>query len=316
MNGSMALGAPDDASLPTELRLTPAPAPLHQGQRLVRPGPPGRVNSCPQRTARMIVAGTRVDLCGSPHVLDMVRDRLAGGKPLAIGSVNLDHIHHFGGIERSRLNLPDERPTHEWLLLADGQPIVDRANDLTGTKWPRLTGSDLLPDILRVAETMGSSVGFVGGTPRVHELLGKRLRRDYPALDVVGYWEPDRTTVESPTLAREMAEQVRTAGADIVVVSLGKPTQELWIEEFGDVTGARLLLAFGAAADFMAGEVSRAPHFFSEHGLEWLFRLAMEPRRLARRYVVQGPEAWFRLRGAYLVADSDPSTEKKGTTAR
>jgi exopolysaccharide biosynthesis WecB/TagA/CpsF family protein len=265
----------------------------------------------PQRTARMIVAGTRVDLCGTPHVLGLVGDRLKGGKPLAIGSVNLDHIHHFGGIERSRLNLPDERPTHEWLLLADGQPIVDRANDLTGTKWPRLTGSDLLPEILSLAETAGASVGFLGGTPQVHERLRRRLTRNHPALRVAGYWAPDRRTVQDETLGRELAESVRESGADIVVVSFGKPVQELWIERYGDHTGARLLLAFGAATDFMAGDSTRAPRFMSDHGFEWLYRLAREPRRLARRYVVQGPEAWFRLRGAYLVADSDPSSDRR-----
>lgn len=255
----------------------------------------------------MDIAGTRVDLCGTPHVLSVVAERLSGGKPLAIGSVNLDHIHHFGGIERSRLNLPTERPTHEWLLLADGQPIVDRARDLTGTQWPRLTGADLLPRLLELARAERKSVGFLGGTPRVHEHLRTTLARDYPGLVVSGYWAPDRTTVEDDVLADDIADQVRAAGTDVLVVGLGKPVQEVWIERFGDDTGARVFLAFGAAADFLSGDVARAPSIMSEHGLEWLFRLVHEPRRLFRRYLVQGPEAWLRLRGAYLVADSDPS---------
>lgn len=266
-----------------------------------------RTRASQQRRAQMVVAGTRVDLCGTAHVLDVVDERLRGGKPLAIGSVNLDHIHHFGGIERSRLNLPAERPTHDWLLLADGQPVVDRANDLTGTKWPRLTGSDLLPEILELAQGLGKSVGFLGGTPQVHERLRRRLANTYPTLPVAGYWAPDRATVQDEVLGQELAESVHDSGADILVVSFGKPVQELWIERFGDFTGARLLLAFGAAADFMAGESSRAPHFMSDHGMEWLYRLAREPRRLSRRYIIQGPEAWFRLRGAYLVSDTDPS---------
>lgn len=260
-----------------------------------------------QRRAEMIVAGTKVDLCGTERVLELAAERLGGGKQLAIGSVNLDHIHHFGGIERSRLNLPPERPDHDWLLLADGQPIVDRANELTGTKWPRLTGSDLLPEILAVAEKMQKSVGFLGGTPHVHDRLRRRINETYPALKVAGYWAPDRATVQDQELGGQLARSIAAEGVDILVVSFGKPVQELWIERFGGETGARLLLAFGAAADFMAGESTRAPHFMSDNGFEWLYRLAREPRRLSRRYIVQGPEAWFRLRGAYLVSDSDPS---------
>ncbi|WP_308128538.1 WecB/TagA/CpsF family glycosyltransferase [Rhodococcoides kroppenstedtii] len=271
------------------------------------PTGPGSTRSAPERTARMDIAGTRVDLCGTPHVISVVAERLSGGKPLAIGSVNLDHIHHFGGIERSRVNLPTERPTHEWLLLADGQPIVDRAQDLTGTKWPRLTGADLLPKLLELARAQRKSVGFLGGTPRVHEHLRTALARDYPGLEVSGYWAPDRSTVEDDRLADDIADQVRAARTDVLVVGLGKPVQEIWIERFGDDTGARVFLAFGAAADFLSGDVSRAPALMSEHGLEWLYRLVHEPRRLFRRYLVQGPEAWLRLRGAYLVSDSDPS---------
>ncbi|GGF90351.1 hypothetical protein GCM10007304_00290 [Rhodococcoides trifolii] len=262
----------------------------------------------------MIVAGTPVDLCGTPYVLSTAAQRLTSGKALAIGSVNLDHIHHFGGIERTRHNLVTESNTMEWLLLADGMPIVDRGNELTGTHWPRLTGADLLPEILHLAHTTDRSVGFLGGTPLVHELLRRRLMRNYPGLRVSGYWSPDRSVVDSDELSHAVADDIRDAGTDVLVVSLGKPRQELWIDRHGDTTQSRLFLAFGAATDFLAGRVERAPSWMSEHGFEWLYRLAKEPQRLTHRYLIEGPEAWVRLRGAYLVSDSNhPAHGRAGT---
>lgn len=96
----------------------------------------------------------------------------------------------------------------------------------------------------------------------------------------------------------KLADEIRQAAPDVLVVGLGKPRQELWIAEYGHLTGAKVLLAFGAVVDFLAGHVRRAPLWASSHGLEWAWRLMLEPRRLARRYLVEGPEAYVKLRTA------------------
>ena len=113
---------------------------------------------------------------------------------------------------------------------------------------------------------------------------------------------PAPAEVDSEPGSAELAATIRRAGVDVLVVGLGKPRQERWIDTWGAATGARVLLPFGASLDFMAGAVDRAPEIWQRAGLEWLFRLRQEPRRLARRYLIQGPGSYLRLRRARPVA--------------
>jgi exopolysaccharide biosynthesis WecB/TagA/CpsF family protein len=134
----------------------------------------------------------------------------------------------------------------------------------------------------------------------MHIALSARLEETHPSLAVSGYWAPERSDVESHQRSRQVAQSIRDAGTDILFVGLGKPRQELWIEDHGSVTGASVLLAFGAAADFYAGVQDRAPEWMSRSGLEWSYRLYREPTRLWKRYLVQGPLAAYRMRTARL----------------
>jgi exopolysaccharide biosynthesis WecB/TagA/CpsF family protein len=90
-----------------------------------------------------------------------------------------------------------------------------------------------------------------------------------------------------------MTEQIAGAEVTILIVCLGKPRQEEWIAEHGYASGAKVCLAFGAVVDFLAGRISRAPQWMANHGLEWAWRLLREPRRLSRRYLIQGPKAYL-----------------------
>ncbi|ORW89871.1 teichoic acid biosynthesis protein [Mycobacterium sp. IEC1808] len=243
---------------------------------------------------RMVVSGSVVERCDTDQVLSIISARLrsrAGG--LAVGSVNLDHLHHFrslGATPASRL---------EWLLLADGMPIAWRGQLLTAKPWPRVTGADLLPAVLALAESAGQRVGFFGGSAQTHRLLAQRLRTHYPALVVSGMWAPDPADIESGSDA--LAADIRAAGTDILVVSLGKPRQEQWVDRHGFATGAKVFLPCGGAIDFLAGMTSRAPNWMQRAGLEWFYRLTREPQRLARRYLLQGPLALLRASRAQLI---------------
>jgi N-acetylglucosaminyldiphosphoundecaprenol N-acetyl-beta-D-mannosaminyltransferase len=249
---------------------------------------------------RLVLGGAAVDLRRAEDVLAAVRDRLAvrGGAPLAVSSANLDHIHHFGLHGANRADLDLTAGTPEWLVLLDGAPLVRRAYRLSGVQWPRLAGSDLLAPLIADAESAGVSVGFLGGRPAMHERLAEVLAERHPALKVAGMWAPERAELADPRGALALAHTVRKAGVDLLVVGLGKPRQERWIQHHAATSGARVLLAFGASADFLAGEVSRAPVWVQKASAEWLYRLVMEPRRLGRRYLVQGPPAMWRLRTA------------------
>lgn len=243
---------------------------------------------------RMVVSGSVVERCDTGEVLSIIAARLAAEGPgLAVGSVNLDHLHHFrrlGAAPMGRL---------EWLLLADGMPIAWRGKLLTAKPWPRVTGADLLPAVLALAESSGRRVGFFGGSPTTHQLLARHLRQRYPALAVSGMWSPQPEDIE--TRSDALAAAIREAGTDVLIVSLGKPRQEQWVDRHGSATGARIFLPCGGAVDFLAGQTRRAPQWMQRIGLEWFYRLTHEPRRLSRRYLLHGPFALLRATRAQLI---------------
>ncbi|WP_078312484.1 MULTISPECIES: WecB/TagA/CpsF family glycosyltransferase [unclassified Mycobacterium] len=248
---------------------------------------------------RVTISQVTVDLCSVRDVLAAVAQRAAAraDRPLVVGSVNLDHLHHFGA-GRANPDCAELGPRLDWLMLADGAPIVARARLKTRRNWPRITGADLLPLVLEQARRTGKRVGFLGGLPQTHDRLRAVLDERYPGLDIAGWWAPDRCDLTDPGRSDDLARDIAAAGADVLVVGLGKPLQELWIARHGVTTGAVILLAFGASADFLAGAVTRAPEWMQRCGLEWSYRLGREPRRMARRYLVQGPASVLRLRRA------------------
>lgn len=261
-----------------------------------------------QAPVRMVVSGNIVERCEIQDVLSIVDSHLrsSSGRGLALGSVNLDHLHHFRVAGSAPGGLV------EWLLLADGMPIAWRGRLLTARPWPRVTGADLLPAVLALAEANGRRVGFFGGSPQTHRLLAEHLRSHYPDLVISGMWAPFPDDIESRSQA--LCSAIRTARTDLLIVSLGKPRQEHWVDEHGHATGARVFLPFGGAIDFLAGRTSRAPHWMQRSGLEWLYRLTREPRRLARRYLLQGPVSLLRAARAQLICY--PGIHYVGTSAQ
>ena len=256
---------------------------------------------------RLFLGGSPVDLREFDETIAFVADRARSTQhpPLAVASINLDHIHHFGTGSRLAGTLAGSEPESdtnavEWLNLIDGAPLASQAERLTGRAWPRLAGSDLIGPLLARAELDGTSIGFLGGAESTHLVLRGQLATMYPRLRVSGFWAPERAELSDPLRSTAIAQEIAAAQTGMLIVGLGKPRQELWIAEYGSATEARVLLAFGAVVDFLAGRVSRAPRWIADNGLEWAWRLALEPRRLATRYLVNGPPAYLAVRRSGL----------------
>jgi exopolysaccharide biosynthesis WecB/TagA/CpsF family protein len=255
-------------------------------------------------TNKVILGGTPVDLMDPEPALDLILARAGrrGLPPLGVASVNLDHLHHFGtGGRWSGTLHADPASAVDWLYLLDGAPLVSQSQRLTGHRWPRLAGSDLASPLLARAEQLGLRVGFLGGSAENQQLLAGKIAEEHPRLRVAGMWSPDREELASAKDSERIAKDIARSGTQILYVGLGKPRQELWIDRYATLTGAAVLLAFGAAVDFLAGRVHRAPQWASEHGLEWGYRLALEPKRLASRYLIDGPPAYVKLRTASCI---------------
>lgn len=162
------------------------------------------------------------------------------------------------------------------LVLPDGIGVIKGAAMLGTPLKEKTPGIEFAAHLMgRMAEE-GLSLYLLGAKPGVAEQAAENLRKQYPGLRIAGthdgYFRDDGP----------VTEDIRRSGADAVFVCLGAPKQELWMEKNGDATGAKLLCGLGGSLDVFAGVVERAPKFWSDHGLEWFYRLCKEPRRIGR----------------------------------
>jgi N-acetylglucosaminyldiphosphoundecaprenol N-acetyl-beta-D-mannosaminyltransferase len=174
------------------------------------------------------------------------------------------------------------------LVITDGMPLVWLAWLRGYTACERLSGADFVDYICKLSEERGWRNYFYGGKPGIAELMVSRLREKYPALPVAGTDCPPFSKLTEAEKA-ETAKRILSTGPNIVWVGLSTPKQELWMSEFEELLPGTILVGVGAAFDFHAGAVKRAPRWMQSAGLEWFYRLASEPRRLWRRYVVLAP---------------------------
>jgi N-acetylglucosaminyldiphosphoundecaprenol N-acetyl-beta-D-mannosaminyltransferase len=173
------------------------------------------------------------------------------------------------------------------LVTPDGMPLVWGLRVLGIPHASRVYGPSLTPLVCERAARDGISVGFYGGTPRVLERLHTELLRMFPDLKIAYSWPPPFRALSSEEEDRVVRE-INDSGARIVFVGLGTPKQEQWMVRHQDKLDA-VMLGVGAAFDFIAGEKRQAPSWMQRRGLEWLFRLVTEPRRLWRRYLYSNP---------------------------
>ena len=169
------------------------------------------------------------------------------------------------------------------MVVADGMPLI-WASRLGRRPLPeRVTGADLVPRLCARAAEAGHRVFFLGGGDGVAACAAERLAARFPGLQVAGVESPPfRELTEAENLA--LIARVREARPDILFVASSQPKGELWCHDNYRALGVPAVLQVGAAIDFAAGRVARAPRWVGRVGLEWAFRLALEPRRLGSRY--------------------------------
>lgn len=170
------------------------------------------------------------------------------------------------------------------LATPDGAPIAWAVRHFTGQPQVRVNGPDLMWKTLAAAAQAGISVYFYGSTPATLAALGAASQRDFPGLQIAGSAAPP---FRPPQREEELADiaRINNSGAGLVFISLGCPKQERWMARNFALVAAPLI-GVGAAFDYHAGTLKRAPLWWQDHGLEWLYRLGSEPRRLAGRYLV------------------------------
>jgi N-acetylglucosaminyldiphosphoundecaprenol N-acetyl-beta-D-mannosaminyltransferase len=173
------------------------------------------------------------------------------------------------------------------IVAADGMPLVWALN-ASGAGASRVCGPDTLLAACEYGLARGWRHYFYGGAPGVAEKLVGRLSRKYPGLNVAGIQCPPFRPL-TPEEDEQSCAQIRAAKPDLIWVGLGTPKQEIWMSRHQGQCGGAIMLGIGAAFDFHAGLVRRAPRWMQQSGLEWLCRLFADPRRLWRRYLLMAP---------------------------
>jgi N-acetylglucosaminyldiphosphoundecaprenol N-acetyl-beta-D-mannosaminyltransferase len=168
-------------------------------------------------------------------------------------------------------------------VLCDGMPLVWASRWLGNPLPERVAGSDLVPQLLELAEKHKYHVFFLGASPEANEQAVANVRAQYPAIRISHYSPPFRPLPEMED--EDICRRIRAAKPDILLVAFGCPKAEKWIARNFRSLGVPVTIGVGATIDFLAGKVVRAPIWMQRAGAEWLFRLCQEPRRLLPRYM-------------------------------
>jgi len=192
------------------------------------------------------------------------------------------------------------------LVTADGMPIV-WASQLQGTPLPeRVAGSNLISLLSRAAAENGLSVFLLGGDPGTAEAAAKVLEEQSPGLVVAGTYFPEFGFERNPEQLEAVRVALKEARPDIVFVGLNFPKSARLIEQMRDALPGAWWMIVGISFSFLSGAVRRAPVWMGRAGLEWVHRLGQEPRKLLRRYLLEGAPFALRMLGrSALRRDSD-----------
>lgn len=173
------------------------------------------------------------------------------------------------------------------LSLVDGTPLLWLAKFL-GVPFPeKISGSDFVLPLMAMAANQGLRVYLLGGVATVGPMAAKKLIAAYPGLNIVGVDSPPLGFEKNDAQQAEVLAKIAAAKPHILLVALGCPKQELWMAQHSHAYAPAVAVGIGATLDFIAGVVRRAPAWMSRCGLEWVYRLVQEPRRMAQRYLVR-----------------------------
>ncbi len=237
-----------------------------------------------KRPERIKLGRLPIDIVDEAGALEEIAALVERGEGGLVFTPNVDHV-----VESEQNAAFAEAYASVSLSLIDGMAVLWACRMLGSTAAQKLSGSDLISPLMRLAATRGWRVFLLGGAPGVTERAGQLLPIEAPGLQIVGTSSP-AIYMNHPREAREGVTRIlRTARPDLVLLAFGSPKGELLAHELREAIPSVVFIGVGAGLDFLTGVVRRAPRWVSSIGLEWLFRLVKEPGRLWRRYLVRGP---------------------------
>ncbi len=232
---------------------------------------------------------TKVNICGidvDRYSFDEVVEAIAhqvisGSTPKYVVTPNAQHIAALQRDARFRLIYHQA-----FLVVPDGVPLLWAAKLLNTPLSGRVNGTDLFEHLCKISADRGLKVFLLGGRPGAAKKAKQVLQARDPNLNIVGTYCPYYGFESDPDELRRINLAIQTAAPDILFVGLGAPKQEYWIYENYQKLGIPVSIGIGVSFELVGGMVKRAPKFMQKTGLEWFFRLIMEPKRLWQRYFI------------------------------
>jgi len=234
---------------------------------------------------RMKFLNTEIDNLTMDEVLTEIDKLIQQNKNAYVVTPNVDHI-----VQLEKGGELCEAYQNADLIITDGKPLI-WISKLYGTPIKeKISGSDLFPLLCELAAQKGYKMFFLGAGEGVAAKAAENLTMRYPGLQVVGTYSPPMGFEKDQDEMAKIEQMIKNSAPHILIVGLGAPKQEKFVLHNRERLGVPLSLGLGASLDFEAGNVKRAPKWMSDHGLEWLYRAAKEPKRLAKRYFVDAVE--------------------------
>lgn len=172
------------------------------------------------------------------------------------------------------------------MVLVDGKPLIWISQYHKHPVKEKVSGSDLVPALCKVAAQKGYKMFVLGGKDGIADQAKEKLEKQYPTIKIVGTYAPPFGFENDPCELKKINDMISEVKPDLLIVCFGCPKQEKWIYENYKKYDAGISICAGATVDFLAGNVNRAPKWMSDHGFEWLYRFLQEPKRMFKRYFI------------------------------
>lgn len=231
---------------------------------------------------RISFMNTTVDNLTMQEAISSIEYLVSKGQPSYVVTPNVDHI-----VQLEKSKELQNAYQNAALVLTDGKPLI-WISKLYGTPIKeKVSGSDLFPRLCELSAQKGFTMFLLGAAEGVAAKAAQNLQKRYARLKIAGICSPPYSFEKNETEIEHIIHIVQKASPDILVLGLGAPKQELFAYHYYKQLQVPVTLCLGASLDFEAGEVKRAPHWMSDHGLEWIYRLCQDPKRLFQRYIIR-----------------------------
>lgn len=231
--------------------------------------------------ARMKFMNTEIDNITMEEALDAMDDLIRQKKNAYVVTPNVDHL-----VQLERGGPLCDVYKEADLILTDGKPLIWISKWYGTPIKEKISGSDLFPRLCEMAAKKGYTMFFLGAMEGIAAKAAENLQARFPGLQVTGTYSPPYGFEKDEVESAHIRDMIHAAAPDILIVGLGCPKQELFIYHHRKELGVPLSLGLGASLDFEAGNIKRAPAWMANHGFEWVYRITQDPKRLAKRYLI------------------------------